>query len=194
MVCPPLDGLATSEVYAMDPEYNQLIQMNNLSLIVNKLKQMVTDEDCDENDANAKIHSFVLGRVSGYMNKEHPANYILYNLYKDRQFDDHVDKFHQIMEYPFPKANFVEGLAVHPGALTFSTAPPTLMQLFLSVLEMASWINLSDEKERKVVLLHQPDMHSSTPTLVAACLVSLIYKDLFLDGPTEALPFIKDLA
>ena len=87
----------------------------------------------------------------------------------------------------------VEGLTDDGSVLAFSTPPPTLRQIFLVVLEMASWIHTSESKEH-VVLLHQPDLHCSNPSLVLACLVALMHRDLFVDGATEALPFVAELA
>ena len=92
-------------------------------------------------------------------------------------------------EYPFPKSNMVEGLSERQGLLSFSTPPPTLRKLFLVVLEMASWINLSDH-ERNIILMHQPDLHSSNPSMALACLIALMNRALFVDGTTEVLPFI----
>ena len=83
----------------------------------------------------------------------------------------------------------VAGLSETESMLQFTTAPPTLRQLFLVVLEMASWINLSDD-EKNIVLLHQSDLHTSNPTMVLACLVALMNRDLFINGAIEALPFI----
>ena len=77
--------------------------------------------------------------------------------------------------------------------LKFTTQPPTLRQLFLTVLEMASWINLSDE-EANIVLMHQPDLHTSNPTMILACLAALMHRDIFIRGTEETLPFIQDLA
>ena len=75
----------------------------------------------------------------------------------------------------------VEGLAESENhrELTFSTAPPTLRQLFLIVTEMASWINLSSS-EQNIVLLHQSDLHTSNPTLIMACLISVLHRELFI--------------
>lgn len=50
-------------------------------------------------------------KVANYMNKKHNSNYIVYNLYRDRQFDNACNLFHQVTEYPFPKASMVEGLS-----------------------------------------------------------------------------------
>ena len=89
------------------------------------------------------IHSQVLEKVSNYMNSRHGSNYILYNLYRDRQLDHAANLFHQVTEYSagFPKAALVQGLHQPSNMLQFSTPPPTLRQLFLIVLEMAAWIN-----------------------------------------------------
>lgn len=59
---------------------------------------------------------------------------------------------------------------------------------------MASWIKNTSSEEKHIVLLHQPDLHCSTPTLVLSCLVALIYRDTFVEGPAEALPFVANLA
>ena len=83
----------------------------------------------------------------------------------------------------------VAGLAKDPNMLQFSTPPPTLRQLFLVVLEMASWINFSGD-ERHVVLVHQSDLHTSNPTMVLACLIALLNRDIFPEGCAEVLPFI----
>jgi len=87
----------------------------------------------------------------------------------------------------------VEGLSDQQNLLTFSTPPPTLRQLFLIILEMASWINLSDN-ERKVILVHQSDLHSSNPTMTLACLIALMNREIFIEGVPEVLPFIQNLA
>ena len=61
---------------------------------------------------------------------------------------------------------------------------------------MASWVNLSGESSdaANIVLLHQPDLHTSNPTLVLACLAALMHRSVFVDGTVETLPFIQDLA
>ena len=88
----------------------------------------------------------------------------------------------------------VEGLAesANFSELTFSTPPPTLRQLFLIVSEMLSWIKLSQD-EKNLVLLHQSDLHTSNPTLIAACLVAVLHRELFISGAMETLPFIAAL-
>ena len=98
------------------------------------------------------VHSQVLKKVANYMNKTHSSNYIVYNLFRDRQLDHAATLFHQITEYSFPKSTLIQGIA-QDGLLKFSTAPPTLRQLFLIVLEMAAWIN-SRAQEQNVILLH----------------------------------------
>ena len=45
-----------------------------------------------------------------------------------------------------------------------------------------------------MVLLHQSDLHTSNPTMVLACLVALMNKDIFLEGAFETLPFIQNLS
>ena len=87
----------------------------------------------------------------------------------------------------------VEGLAPNRNLLQFSTPPPTLRQLFLIVMEMASWIKNSSGSERNIVLVHQSDLHSSNPTMTLACLIALMNRELFIDGPMEVLPFIQNL-
>ena len=56
-------------------------------------------------------YSKVLKKVADFMNKKHNSNYIVYNLYRDRQLDNACNLLHQVTEYPFPKATMVEGLA-----------------------------------------------------------------------------------
>ena len=51
---------------------------------------------------------------------------------------------------------------------------------------------MSDD-ERKIVLLHQPDLHTSNPTMALACLIALMNRKLFIDGTQEVLPFLQDL-
>lgn len=144
MVCPPLDGLHASEIWSNDPEYDSELKKMPFA---QKLKAMVPGES--EFDS---ARSAVLTKVAGYMNKKHAANYNVYNLYRDRQLDHAANLFHQVTEYPFPKANMVMNSPIS-GFMSLSTPPPTLRQLFLIVLEMASWINFDDE-EQNVVLLH----------------------------------------
>ena len=79
------------------------------------------------------------------MNETHGTNYIVYNLFRDRQLDHASSVLHQVTEYPIPRATLAAGLA-KAGLLQFTTAPPTLRQLFLIVLEMASWINHDEEE------------------------------------------------
>ena len=95
----------------------------------------------------------IFQKVAQYMNSKHKANYIVYNLFSDRQLDQTGNSLHQVTEYPFPKATMVAGLDDSDNMLKFTTAPPTLRQLFLVVLEMASWINLSDDEKNIVLLL-----------------------------------------
>ncbi len=152
-----------------------------------KLRVMIPSESKSQS-----CRSQVLDKIAEYMNKKHSANYSVYNLYQDRQLDHAANFFHQITEYPFPKASMVLKTA-DTGFMHLSTPPPTLRQLFLVVLEMASWINL-DEQEHNVILLHQSDLYSSNSTMVLSCLVSLLNRDLFQNGPKEALPFITNLA
>lgn len=185
MVSPPLDGLASSEEFEFEESYSCMISEMNFA---NKLKQMVP-VDAKQNT----FYSLALKKVANYMNKNHKTNYIVYNLFKDRQLEHAQGLFHQITEYPFPKSSMVEGLTEDGRILVFSTPPPTLRQIFLVVLEMASWINTSESGEHKV-LLHQPDLHSSNPSLILACLVALMHRDIFVDGAIEALPFVADLA
>ena len=69
----------------------------------------------------------MLLKVANYMNQKHASNYLVYNLYKDRQLDGARRFFHQVTEYPFPKAYMAEGLqAENPKVLKFATAPPSL--------------------------------------------------------------------
>lgn len=98
----------------------------------------------------------MLEKVVDFLNKKHGSNYIVYNLYRDRQLDSASGLFHQVTEYPFPKACMAEGLSPKdPRLLQFTTPPPTLRQLFLVVLEMASWINNAcSGDEKHIVVLH----------------------------------------
>ena len=59
---------------------------------------------------------------------------------------------------------------------------------------MASWIQMSEEGEPNMVLLHQPDLHSSNATMVLACLIALMHREIFVQGATEVLPFVQELA
>lgn len=59
---------------------------------------------------------------------------------------------------------------------------------------MASWINLSEEGEPNMVVMHQPDLHSSNATLVLACLIAFMHRETFVEGATEVLPFVQELA
>ena len=76
------------------------------------------------NDSDTKI-SYVLTKVASYMHKKHKSNYIVYNLFRDRLLDGAANLFHQITDYPFPKASMVEGIS-DIQRLCFSTPPPTL--------------------------------------------------------------------
>ena len=95
--------------------------------------------------------------------------------------------FNEVTEYPFPRAFMIADL---DGNLEFSTEPPTLRQLFLVILEMASWINLGSDDERNIILMHQSDLHTSTPTYTLACLIAFLNPDTLLDGAHDAVPFI----
>ena len=144
MVCPPLDGLESSEIYSFEQGYDSLIAKMSFA---SKLQQMVPA------DSESKTYrSLVQVKVASYMNKKHGANYIVYNLFRDRQLDKFASYFHQVTEYPFPRAIMVAELS-NDGMLEFVTPPPALRQLFLVVLEMASWIN-SCSQENYVVLIH----------------------------------------
>ena len=79
MVCPPLDGLASSEVFEFEGAYSCMINEMNFA---NKLKQMVP-VDAKQNN----FCSLVLQKVANYMNKNHKTNYIVYNLFRDRQLE-----------------------------------------------------------------------------------------------------------
>ena len=56
------------------------------------------------------MHSKVLKKIADYMNKKHKSNYIVYNLFRYGQLDHTCNLFHQVTEYPVPKASMVEGL------------------------------------------------------------------------------------
>jgi len=85
------------------------------------------------------------------MNQHHRANYIVYNLYPERQFENATSIFHSITEYSIPRADLV--LQASDNSVKFMTPPPALRHLFLIVLEMASWIN-SNDREQNIILLH----------------------------------------
>lgn len=137
MVCPPLDGLDATEVFQFEPDFPAL--MDKLWFYT-KLKEMVSvDNAVSQSEQQTSLALF---KVQEYMNTNHDANYILYNLHPKRQFDAFGQMFHQITEYAFPAATMVEGLSTETR-LSFSTPPPNLQRIFLIVLEMASWINTS---------------------------------------------------
>ena len=103
MVCPPLDALRSSEQYIFESSYD--CHMSSMPFS-DKLKKMVP-----ANGQEPSLYSQVMQKVANYMNKKHNSNYIVYNLYRDRQFDNACNLFHQVTEYPFPKASMVEGLS-----------------------------------------------------------------------------------
>lgn len=111
MVCPPLDGLASSDVFAFDPEYASLTNCMNF---MGKLRTMLPADD--ETEGQSNIHSQVLRKVATYMNNNHGSDYIVYNLFNERQLDHASSFLHQVTEYLIPKANLVQGLA-HAGLL-----------------------------------------------------------------------------
>ena len=49
----------------------------------------------------------IFQKVAQYMNNKHKANYIVYNLFSDRQLDQTGNSLHQVTEYPFPRATMV---------------------------------------------------------------------------------------
>ena len=60
---------------------------------------------------------------------------------------------------------------------------------------MESWLQSNASEEPKnVLLVHQPDIHSSTTSMVLVCLITIMNRHLFVEGASEALPFIQDLA
>lgn len=76
MVCPPLDGLESEEMFSMDSQYASLTECMPFA---SKLKMMApADEEI------SSVHSLMLKRVSAYMNETHGSNYIVYNLFRDR--------------------------------------------------------------------------------------------------------------
>ena len=86
MVCPPLDGLESSEMYQFEASYGCMISEMSFA---NKLKQMVP-----VNEEQDTFRSVVLNKVANYMNKKHTTNYIVYNLFRDRQLDHAEGLFH----------------------------------------------------------------------------------------------------
>lgn len=62
MVCPPLDGLESSEIYAFEAGYDCIVSQVPFS---NRLKQMVPVEHDEENNL---YHSEVLVKVANFLN------------------------------------------------------------------------------------------------------------------------------
>ena len=54
---------------------------------------------------------------------------------------------------------------------------------------MASWIRQSGP-ERNIIMLHQSDLHTSNPTMLLACLIALMNREIFIDGAKETLPYV----
>ena len=86
LVCPPLDGLESSEILAFDPEYENLTQSIDFK---DQLRVMLPPDE----ELNC-IHSQIIKKVASYMSDKHGANYILYNLFRDRQLDHAANLFH----------------------------------------------------------------------------------------------------
>lgn len=87
MVCPPLDALQSCEQYLFESSYNCAMQSMPFA---EKLKKMVPASNAQDDPQYSKV----LKKVADYMNKKHNSNYIVYNLYRDRQLDNACNLFH----------------------------------------------------------------------------------------------------
>ena len=76
MVCPPLDGLQSSKLFALDPEYEII---TDCIPFMEKLKLMAPAD----NEVSS-VYSMMLQKVARYMNETHQSNYIVYNLFRDK--------------------------------------------------------------------------------------------------------------
>ena len=94
----------------------------------------------------------MLSRVANYLNEKHDSNYIVYNLFRYKQLEHASSLFHYISEYTFPQATLVEIIS-DSNQLKFMTAPPTLRNLFIVIIEMASWLN-QNGPDKNVIMMH----------------------------------------
>jgi len=72
----------------------------------------------------------------------------------------------------------------------FQTEPPNLDVIFLVIIEMTSWLKNSSDH---VIVVHQHDLKTSNPTLLLACLLSMMFKEEFPDGAAQVLPYVREM-
>ena len=86
MICPPLDGLSSSKSYQHEANYSAMINDIPFALKLTQVEPASPESEININK--------MLKKVSEYMNRKHESNYILYNLFSDRQLDHANNLFH----------------------------------------------------------------------------------------------------
>jgi hypothetical protein len=87
-----------------------------------------------------------------------------------------ANKYHHVMDYPFPKCEEAE-----------KCEPPDLDAIFLVALEMKQWLNHQPDH---VIVVHQHDTFSSNPCLILACFLAMANREQFPSGASQVLTYV----
>ena len=113
----------------------------------------------DQDDFDTKVAMI----VANYLNQNCKDEYILYNFSDKKTLQDLKDvPFQMVMDYSLPVSETVEGGYQWCG-------PPSLDRLFMIVIEMASWLNNSEDHK---LAIHVDQKNSTNPYFVLSCLIA----------------------